>query len=410
MLGLLMAVGCAPSTSGEAAEASAPSGSLPPLRSEEAPTTETTSAPPEAPAPDRADELLAAMSVEEKVGQLFMPVFFGYDADDLGPGSRRANLASFGLETPAQVVDRYHLGGVIYLQNNIVTADQVGHFSSGLQRAALTNTGIGLLIAVDQEGGRVNRLTDGVTVFPPAAVLSGDRDAVREAGYVTGRQVAMQGINVVLAPVADVTLDGPSGSINNRSYGDDPAVVSDMVRAAIDGLQSSGVAAAAKHWPGHGSTDVDSHNLLPVLGMDRDGWDQRDRLPFAAAVDEDVSIVLVGHLALPAIDPSGAPATVSSVLIDQLLRQEMGFDGVVMTDALNMSAVDDIEPDRLVVEALAAGADILLMSEDFPAAYDAVVEAVRSGELTEDRLDQAVLRVLRLKDDLGLLPTGAPLR
>jgi beta-N-acetylhexosaminidase len=258
-------------------------------------------------------------------------------------------------------------------------------------------------VAVDQEGGRVNRITDGVTVFPSAAVLSGDVDAVREAGYVTGRQVADLGVNVVLAPVADVVRSDSTSFIGNRSYGDDPQVVAQMVEASVDGLQRSGVAAAVKHWPGHGGTEVDSHRELPVLDVTRDGWNQRDRLPFQAAIDHHVSIVLVGHLAVPSIDAAGAPATVSPVLIDELLRRDLGFDGVVMTDALNMGAVADIDRGRLVVEAVAAGIDVLLVPPDLATAYRALHAAVEDGEISEARLDQSVLRVLRLKDHLGLL-------
>lgn len=351
----------------------------------------------------RPEDILATMTTEEKIGQLFMPVFDGGSAGAPTPAARRENLGLFGFETPAEAIDYYHLGGVIYLGNNIESADQVGAFSDGLQDAAIDDTGVGLLIAVDQEGGSVNRLTDGVTVFPSAAVLSGDQESVREAGYVTGSQVSHQGINVVLAPVADVTSPGWTSWIGNRSYGDDPVVVSDMVSASVDGLQRSGVAAAVKHWPGHGATEVDSHEALPSLEIGRTEWEGRERLPFAAAIEQDVAIVMVGHLAFPALDPAAGPATTSPVLIDELLRVELGFDGVVMTDALNMGAVNGTDS-GLILGALNAGADILLMPPDLPTAYQVVVDAVESGDLSGERLDQSVLRILQLKDELGLLP------
>jgi beta-N-acetylhexosaminidase len=217
--------------------------------------------------------------------------------------------------------------------------------------------------------------------------------------------VALQGVNVVLAPVADLNTAGTDGAIGNRSYGEDPQVVADMVRAAVGGLQDAGVAAAVKHWPGHGATEVDSHLSLPVLDITRTAWEERERVPFQAAIDEGVDIVLVGHLALPELDPAGDPATVSPVLIEELLRQQLGFDGVVMTDALNMGAVADIERGDLVVEAVAAGADILLVPPDLAVAYNAVIQAVESGRLPEERIDQAARRVLVLKNHLGLLPT-----
>ncbi|MEL7156109.1 MAG: glycoside hydrolase family 3 protein [Actinomycetota bacterium] len=386
---------------------------MPVLRSEPATPEESTQTTAEVnvtvtaeAAPERAGDLVAAMTVEEKVGQLFMPVVSGLDADDIAEGSRSYNLATFGYGTPAEIVAAYKLGGIIYLGENISDADQVGRFSAGLQRASWEENGIGLLVAVDQEGGRVNRLTDGVTVFPSAAILSGDVETVREAGYVTGRQVTLQGINVVLAPVADIGAAGAEGAIGSRSYGEDPAVVADMVSAAIGGLQEAGVAAAVKHWPGHGGTQVDSHDRLPVLDVDLPAWNNHERVPFEAALAEDVSIVLVGHLALPEIDPVAGPASASSILIEDLLRGELGFDGVVMTDALNMGAVANFDEGELVVESLVAGADIMLVPRDLPGSYQAVLDALASGRLSQERLDESVVRVLRLKQQLGLLPPG----
>ncbi len=367
----------------------------------EAPTVTTTPPPP--PVPGRAEEVLAGLSTEEKVGQLLMPVLAGRDPAQVSAEDKKTNRSATGVGVPADIVASYHLGGVIYLAKNIGTADQVDLLSAGLQQAARADSGVGLLVAVDQEGGRVNRITDGVTVFPSAAVLSGDAAAVREAGYLTGRQVADLGINVVLAPVADVTRPDMASFISNRSYGTDPQVVSQMVTASVDGLQDSGVAAAVKHWPGHGGTDVDSHRELPVLDISRQAWDERERIPFQAAVDHRVSIVLVGHLAIPSLDPSGGPATVSSAMIDGLLRTELGFDGVVMTDALDMGAVGGIDPGRLVVQAVLAGVDILLVPPDLEVAYRALTSAVRQGEISAERLDRSVLRILRLKERLGQL-------
>ena len=400
VVALILGAGSAACSGGFIEGAAGSTPARPILLSEPMPATATTVNP----GPDRADEILATLTLEEKVGQLFMPVMSGSDAVTVTLLEGENNEEVFGLRTPAEIVARYKLGGVIYLNKNIVTADQVGVLSSDLQEIARAETGIGLLVAVDQEGGRVTRITDGVTVFPPAAILSGDVDAVREAGYLTGRQVSSQGINVVLAPVADIAAAGTEGAIGNRSYGEDPEVVAAMVTAAIDGLQGSGVAAAVKHWPGHGATQVDSHDLLPELDITRTAWDDRERVPFEAAIDRGVSIVLVGHLALPLLDPNGGPATVSPVLIDGLLRDDLGFEGVVMTDALDMGAVAGIDRGDVVVQAVAAGADILLVPPDLAVAFDAVVAAVLSGELDEARVDEAVLRVLRLKQRLGLLP------
>ena len=179
-----------------------------------------------------------------------------------------------------------------------------------------------------------------------------------------------------------------------------------MVGAAVEGLQEAGVAAAVKHWPGHGATPVDSHELLPSLDIDRDQWERRERMPFVEAVDRDVAIVLVGHLALPQLDATGDPATVSPTLVEELLREELGFDGVVMTDALNMGAVDAIPQRQLVVDAILAGADVVLIPPSLEEASAALADAVADGTISAERLDRSVTRVLRLKDRLGLLPSA----
>lgn len=352
---------------------------------------------------DPVPPLVASLTVEEKIGQLLMPTVSG-QAGSIDGAAAAANLAAHGAGDPVDIVARHHLGGVIYLESNIDSAQQVRSFSRQLQESARATGGIGLLVAVDQEGGRVSRLSDQVSEFPSAAELSGDADLVRQASYITGQQVQQQGVNVVLAPVADVLAPGSESFIDDRSFGDDPDLVASMVGAAVEGLQASGVAAAVKHWPGHGATAADSHRVLPVLDIDRDLWEQRERVPFAEAVDRGVAIVLVGHLALPQFDGSGAPATVSPQLIDGLLRDELGFDGVVMTDALNMGAVDDIPPGQLAVSAVLAGADVILMPHSLEETATALTDAVADGRISPERLDRSVTRVLRLKEQLDLLP------
>ena len=349
---------------------------------------------------DAVSELVASLTVEQKIGQLLMPVVFGTGADP-SPSDRELNLQAHGYATPNEIVEAYQLGGVIYLPNNVESAAQLRTMSSQLQETATQAGGIGLLVAVDQEGGRVSRISEEVTSFPPPVDLAGDAGQVREASYVTGQQVQQQGVNVVLAPVADVWQ--PGSFIGNRSFGGDPAVVSTMVAAAVDGLQQSGVAAAVKHWPGHGATPEDSHEKLPTLDVARSLWEERDLPPFRAAIDQDVSIVLVGHLALSQFDPSGVPATISPILIDGLLREEQGFDGVVMSDALNMGAVDNIPPQELAVASVQAGIDVILIPPSLELASAGLTNAVASGEISQERLDQSVTRILRLKQQLGLL-------
>ena len=349
------------------------------------------------------DEILAGLTVEQKVGQLLMPVLAGTEAVASSLSDAQLNQQIARRDNPNEIVADYNLGGVLYLESNIESAEQVRVLSEELQEAAVSSSGLGLLVAVDQEGGRVNRITDQVTVYPSAADLAGDIDDVTEAGYVTGQQLQRQGVNVVLAPVADVVLPGNPGFIGDRSYGDDPEVVAEMVSGSITGLQQAGVAAAVKHWPGHGATSTDSHLRLPELDVTREQWDGRERIPFDAAIDRDVAIVVVGHLAVPGLDDTGAPATFSKPIIDELLRDELGFGGVVMTDALNMGAVGQYDEGALAVSAIQAGADILLVPPDLASAYDALLNAVRNEDLSSERLDESVARILHLKQKLGLL-------
>ncbi|MDA3038197.1 MAG: beta-hexosaminidase [Actinomycetota bacterium] len=355
--------------------------------------------------PDPVDLAMGRLTLEQKVGQLIVAAVWGTDAVAVRPVDVALNQGVGRADTPAEVVALQGIGGVLYLQRNVDDGAQVAALSAGLQAAAAPS-GIGLLIAVDQEGGRVNRVSDGATRFQSARELAGDSVAVRSSAAVTAMEMLAMGVNVVLAPVADVT-DSHDGIIGDRSYGGDPNLVAEMVAASIDGLQAGdgggpGAAAAVKHWPGHGATDVDSHRGLPVIPVDEPTWRARERVPFAAAVAAGVDVVLVGHLAFPGIDPTGEPATVSAILIDGYLRGDLGFQGVVMTDALDMGAVAGYERGELVVWSIAAGADILLAPPDVQLAREALVNAVTTGRLTMERIDASVERILRLKLELGI--------
>jgi beta-N-acetylhexosaminidase len=259
-----------------------------------------------------------------------------------------------------------------------------------------------LFVAADQEGGRVRRIQgEGITVVGSARSLAGDAAAVYEAALLTGQELRAIGINVVFAPVADV-VRSDIGVIGNRSYGTDPTLVSEMVSASVEGLQAGGVAAVAKHWPGHGATEVDSHRQLPIVASSEDEWRSIDLPPFVAAVEAEVDALMVGHLALPNLG-SADPATISPRLTRELVRDELSFGGVLFTDAMDMDALDGIEEAELAVLVVEAGIDVLLVPPDLAAAVSGLTNAVATGRISEDRLDASVERVLRLKDDLGLL-------
>lgn len=364
-------------------------------------------APPPSPEQAWVERTLSGMTLEQKIGQLFVTVAYGEHADV--PDAR--NRAEYGLDTPAELVAKYHLGGIVYFgwTSTLRSPLQVGELSNGLQRAALAGGGVPLLISTDQENGAVVRIGPPMTPLPTAGQLgaAGVVEDARAAAEISGRELRAMGVNQDLAPVADVNLNPSNPVLGSRTFSADPAVAAAMTGAEVTGYQQF-VAATAKHFPGHGATATDSHVGLPVVNHDRAQWERLDAPPFRAAVAAGVDVIMLGHLVLPRIDPSGAPATLSPVLVDGLLRHDLGYQGVVMTDSLRMQAVREVQPDaRIPVLAIAAGADLLLMPPDLDLAYRSVLAAVRGGELSQERVDTSVRRLLALKWRRGLV--DAPL-
>ncbi|WP_144126951.1 glycoside hydrolase family 3 protein [Catellatospora sichuanensis] len=358
---------------------------------------------------------LRHMSLEQKVGQLFSTYVYGADATDPAPADRAANLAAFGVETPAEVVDRFHLGGVVYFawSHNLDNVRQIATLSNGLQTAAL-GTGrkgeVPLLISTDQEQGVVQRMPAPSAQFPGSMALGAARSttAAHLAAEVTGRELRAVGIRQPYAPVADVNVNPANPVIGVRSFGADPDQVAGLTAAQVAGFeQGAGVTAVAKHFPGHGDTATDSHTGLPVISHTREQWERIDAPAFRAAIAAGIDSIMTAHIVVPALDPSGDPATLSPTILTGVLRQEFGFTGVVVTDALNMAGVRAKYGDaRVPVLALKAGADQLLMPPNLALAYDAVLQAVRGGELTERRIDESVRRILSVKYRQGL--SGSP--
>ncbi|MEO7981851.1 MAG: glycoside hydrolase family 3 protein, partial [Sporichthyaceae bacterium] len=250
-------------------------------------------------------------------------------------------------------------------------------------------------------------------VGPPATQLPGNMALgagrsvpnAYDAARISGKELRAIGINQNFAPVSDVNVNAQNPVIGVRSFGSDPSLVSDLVAASVDGYQSANVAATAKHFPGHGDTATDSHYGVPIITHTRAEWERIDAPPFRAAISRGIDAIMTAHIVVPALDPSEVPATLSKPIITDILRGEMGYDGVVITDALTMQGVrDGFGDDRIPVLALKAGVDQLLMPAPgkLDIAYNAVLDAVRSGELTEDRIDQSVHRVLQLKMTRGL--------
>lgn len=389
--------------------------SVPPLSSSSA------AAPGEAVRPPSDDQLraqarriLGRMTTTEKVGQLFVIEVAGRDAFTVSETAQATNQRLYGVDTPAEVIAKYRPGGVIYFttrndDQNIADPAQVATLSNGLQVASIAPAGgIPLQITVDQEGGSlVARFgeTSSATQMPGNMALGAGRSEAdaRRSARIIGTELAAVGVTQPYAPVADVNVNPANPVIGIRSVGSDPELVSDLVTAQVRGYHASGVSTAAKHFPGHGDTGVDSHFGLPEVTHSRRQLDRIDLPPFRAAIAAGVDTIMTAHVVVPAIDPSGAPATMSKPILTGLLRRELGFRGLIVTDALDMAgAAETYPPDVAPVRAFRAGADQLLVPVDMDTAYGAVLDAVGSGRISEQRLDRSVRRILLHKLRHGL--------
>ncbi|MGA9344456.1 MAG: glycoside hydrolase family 3 protein [Nocardioidaceae bacterium] len=373
---LLAACGQTPSTSG-------PTATQRPVSSVSSVTRSTMHAT------DPISRRIAHLSLRDRVRQLVV-VGFG------------------GTRAPTRMIHTLHPGGLIYFSSNLRTSRQIRVMSQRAQRAS-RRSGQPLLIMTDQEGGPVTRLP-GTTNVPGGAEFHGHARWARRTAVRTAHDLMAVGINLDLAPVADVNTVGHRGVIGSRSFSSHPAVAARLVRAQVCGYHQGGVAATVKHFPGHGSTTTDSHRRPAKIRESRHRWHVTDLPPFLRAVRSGVDVVLLGHLAFPAMDPSGLPATISPRLDRRLLRQQVGFDGVVMTDALNMGGITAYgSSGSIAVRAIRSGVDLLLMPPHPVSAVHALVSAVRHGRVSEGRLNVSVRRILELKKRLGLFRSSARL-
>lgn len=356
---------------------------------------------------------LKRMSLEQKIGQLFVQHVYGSDAQT--PDER--NVPMYGVSSPAEVVRKYHLGGICYFAwtDSVEDPDQITGLSNGLQRAALKRRGrspaIPLTISVDQEQGAVTRIGPPATQFPGSMALGAGRSAddARTAAAITGRELRAMGISMDFAPVCDVNVNPLNPVIGTRSFSSDPTLASTLTSAQVDGYQRDGkVSSAAKHFPGHGDTATDSHSGFPVITHSRKEWERLDAPPFKAAIRSGIDMIMTAHLSMPALDDSGDPATLSRKVVTGLLREELGFEGVIITDSLRMEGVREKYDDgEVAVRALSAGVDQLLMTPAMDEAVAAVKKAVSNGTISTQSLDAKVRRVLTAKYRRGLV--DAPL-
>jgi beta-N-acetylhexosaminidase len=360
---------------------------------------------------------LHKMTLEEKVAQLFVLQVYGTSADTKDPAAVAANQKLYGVDNAAQLIDKYHPGGVIYYSvdpPNLASPQQVAHLSNGIQHAAMRQrVPIPATIVTDQEQGSVvTRVPAPFTQFPGSQALGAGRrprDAYATS-KITGQELRAIGINTDYAPDSDVNVNPANPVIGVRSVGSDPTLVSKFVAAEVDGYRAAGVIPTAKHFPGHGDTDTDSHTGVPRINHTREQWEKLDLPPFKAAIAHGVDSIMTAHIIVPALDPSLDPATLSKPILTGILRNTLHFKGVIATDALAMQGVrDKYGDDRVPVLAIKAGADELEKPPTdakgnglFDLQFHAVINAVTGGELTESRIDESVYRLLELKKKHGL--------
>lgn len=335
------------------------------------------------------DGVLSRMSLDQKIGQLFNIQVSG-------------DTFTSAMQTTIQ---NYHIGGIIYLQVNGNLNDPVrsANFSNALQSCAMATDGIPLLISMDQEGGRVTRITGGAD-FPGNMALGASRNTALalSAGTVFGSEIRAVGGNMDLAPVLDVNNNPLNPVIGVRSFGEQPGLASQMGIAYLDGLHASATIATGKHFPGHGDTATDSHTGLPIVTYDFTTLDTIHAEPFRQAINNGLDAIMTAHILVTCLDAS-RPATLSPLVIDGYLRDELAFDGVCMTDSLGMAALRNGYTDtQIPVMAIQAGVDILLSPPSLDVAFNAVKSAVNGGSIPMSRINEAVTRILKLKRKYGL--------
>ncbi len=347
----------------------------------------------------QATEFVAGMTLEDKIAQMFMitpEALTGY-----------SNVTAAGDATKEAYNSR-PVGGIIYMSNNLQGTEQTTTMLTNMQAIANERTGLPVFLSVDEEGGSVARIAGnsafGVTDVGDMSAIgaTGDAQNAYNAGTVIGTYLKALGFNMDFAPVADVLTNSENTVIGDRSFGSDSQLVAQMVVAELEGLSDQGIYGVVKHFPGHGGSAEDSHEGSAISEKPFSELMAEELVPFQQAIDAGVSVVMVGHISLPNITGDYTPATLSPLMVTTVLREQMGYDGIVITDGMNMSAItDSYASDEAAVLAVTAGVDMILMPEDYETAYNGLLAAVNDGTITEERIDESVIRIVRLKLEMS---------
>lgn len=344
---------------------------------------------------DEVQNIVDSMSLEEKVAQLFL----------VQPEA----IVDIGTATAAgdatkQAINKTPVGGFVYFSDNLQSEQQVQDMLRNVQKYSEDRIGLPAFLSVDEEGGTVARVAstgrfDVTDVGDMAKIgASGDVQQAKQAGETIGSYLSELGFNLDFAPDADVLTNPDNTVVKKRSFGSDPQVVSDMSLAVAQGLTQHQVYSVYKHFPGHGATAGDTHQGYAYTDKTLDELKQSELIPFENAIQNNAAFIMAAHISAPRVTGDDTPASLSKTMITDILRGQMGYDGIVVTDAMNMGAVtEQYTSAQAAVKALQAGADLVLMPEDFQEAYQGVLDAVKDGTLTEQRIDESVTRIVTVK-------------
>lgn len=374
----------------------------PPLPAETPEPTQTAEPPVEEKSEDEliteaAEAILSSMTPEEKLYQLFV-----VRPEEL-PGVTDVTVSD---EAVRMAIEANPVGGIIYSTPSLISRQQTADMISGIQ----SYSKLGLFIALDEEGGDIARLGKnpdmGTTAFPTMTEIgdTGDTANAYNVGLTIGREIAELGFNLDFAPVADVNSNPANTVIGSRAFSSDPKTAAAMVAACVKGFLDSDMLCTLKHFPGHGDTYADSHYGEAEIKKTLDGLYGCELIPFKAGIDAGAQFVMTGHISVPNVTGDEMPATLSHGLVTELLRGELGFEGIVITDAMGMKAISDkFTSGEAAVKAIQAGCDMILSPENLSDAVEGLAGAVAKGEISQSRIDESVLRILKTKLYSGII-------
>ena len=344
------------------------------------------------------DGYLEEMTLEEKVAQLF--IIQPEAILDVG-------TAVAAGDATREAIDKYPVGGFIYFGENLQSKEQTQEMLRNVQAYSTERTGFPAFLSVDEEGGTVARVAgtgnfDVPDIGDMADIgAAGDVDAAKQVGEDIGSYLAELGFNLDFAPVADVLSNPENTVVRKRSFGSDPELVSDMAIAVSDGLEEKGLLSAYKHFPGHGATSADTHKGYAYTDKTLEELEACELIPFQRCIADGAKIIMAAHISAPKVTGDDTPTSLSKTMVTDILREKMGYTGLVVTDAMNMGAItEEYTSGEAAVKALQSGVDIVLMPENFQQAYQGVLDAVADGTLTEERIDESVTRILTVKLDM----------